>query len=199
MSQLPSLTGKQLLAALGRLGLAGRYRTFRASRCESRQLAWEQEQLLSDLVVAPGDNFTGAIDALIERAFVVVVDASSQFTIAEARMAFRRVDGRHVLLISDNAAGLPSSELLVNPLLSQGKDFSFVYRAGMGVSWKADDRCLVAPARREWSCADWFARVIAAVEAEYGDRLEPTAEREWSGVEADAREAMERRARESAT
>ena len=52
----------------------------------------------ADQVISPGDAVVAKIDALISRAFLVVVDASSEFTLAEARMAFVRKQPNRTLI-----------------------------------------------------------------------------------------------------
>ena len=42
---------------------------------------------------APGDNISAKLDALIDRASVMVVDLTSSWTIAEYRMAIARLKG----------------------------------------------------------------------------------------------------------
>ena len=63
--------------------------------------------LTADEVVSPGENVVAKIDALISRAFLVVVDASSEFTLAEARMAFARNEPDRLLVIIEEGASIP--------------------------------------------------------------------------------------------
>ena len=66
--------------------------------------------LTADEVVSPGENVVAKIDALISRAFLVIVDASSEFSLAEARMAFthNEIDNRRrVIIIVEQGASIP--------------------------------------------------------------------------------------------
>ena len=71
----------------------------------------------ADSIISPGDNAVAKIDALISRAFLVVVDASSEFTLAEARMALIRKDPDKTFIIvgedTPSPAGLPRGTMLV--------------------------------------------------------------------------------------
>jgi hypothetical protein len=62
----------------------------------------------ADDVVSPGDTFLPKIDALIERALLFVVDASSQYTLAELRLAARKVDASRILIVAERTSNLPS-------------------------------------------------------------------------------------------
>jgi len=61
----------------------------------------------ADDVVSPGDTILPKIDALISRAQLMVIDASSEFTRAELRLARKRLDHSRILLIS-----APNADLL---------------------------------------------------------------------------------------
>lgn len=62
----------------------------------------------ADDVVAPGDNWLAKLDALLERALLVVVDASTQTTMSEYRMALSRLGATRVLVITGIADPMPS-------------------------------------------------------------------------------------------
>ena len=53
----------------------------------------------ADEVISPGENILAKIEALISRSFLVIVDASSEFTRAEARMAATRDRPSGLLII----------------------------------------------------------------------------------------------------
>jgi hypothetical protein len=61
----------------------------------------------ADDVVTPGENWLAKLDALIERSVLVVVDASTQTTIAECRMALARLDPTRVLVIAGGSDPTP--------------------------------------------------------------------------------------------
>jgi hypothetical protein len=61
----------------------------------------------TDDVVAPGDAVIAKIDALISRARLMVVDASSDYTINELRLALRQMEPDRILVINPAGAGAP--------------------------------------------------------------------------------------------
>lgn len=61
----------------------------------------------ADDVISRGDNFLPKIDALLERALVVVVDASSPFTISEIRMVLSSRDPNRLIVITEDPDRLP--------------------------------------------------------------------------------------------
>lgn len=62
----------------------------------------------ADDVVSPGDSIFPKIEALIERAQLVIVDASTQYTLAELRLAARRIESSRILVVAEAASRLPS-------------------------------------------------------------------------------------------
>jgi len=58
----------------------------------------------ADDIVAPGDTILPKIDALIGRALLMIVDASTEFTRAEYRFALNRLDPSRILLVSEQNA-----------------------------------------------------------------------------------------------
>ena len=71
----------------------------------------------ADQVVSPGDAVVAKVDALISRAFLVVVDASTEFTMAEARMALGRKRADRTLIVVGEEApepvGLPMDSRVI--------------------------------------------------------------------------------------
>ena len=61
----------------------------------------------ADDVVTPGENVLAKIDALISRAALVVVDASSEFTLAEVGMAVSRNEPDRLLVIIEEQGPIP--------------------------------------------------------------------------------------------
>ena len=61
----------------------------------------------ADEVISPGGNILAKIEALISRAFLVIVDASSEFTRAEARMAAARDRPGGLLIIIEEGISIP--------------------------------------------------------------------------------------------
>lgn len=63
--------------------------------------------ITADDVIAPGDNIMAKIDALLSRAQVVVVDATSTQTLSELRTAQSKDIGNRLLVISERGAEVP--------------------------------------------------------------------------------------------
>ena len=64
--------------------------------------------ITADDVIAPGESYLAKIDALINRVSIVVVDVSSDFTLAEVRMAMTRQDAEKVIIVAEEDAPIPS-------------------------------------------------------------------------------------------
>ena len=62
----------------------------------------------ADDVVTPGDTILPKVDALIGRSLLMIVDASSEFTLAEFRFGIRRLPAGRILLIGQQGTRLPS-------------------------------------------------------------------------------------------
>lgn len=62
----------------------------------------------ADDVVTPGDTIVAKIDALLERALLVVVDAATPATLSELQMAFVRLGPARTLLVSQRGAHPPT-------------------------------------------------------------------------------------------
>lgn len=61
----------------------------------------------ADDVVTPGENYLAKIDALINRVSLVVVDVSSEFTLAEVRMAMARNDPNRMIIVLEEGSQIP--------------------------------------------------------------------------------------------
>lgn len=71
-------------------------------------------------------------------------------------------------------------------------DFEYVYRAAMEVYWDRPSRRLSHPRPpRDWTPAQWFQQIVAAVAEEYGLRLKLTAKTTWVDVPTDQQSAIE--------
>lgn len=73
---------------------------------------WGFIPITADEVVAPGDNIVAKVDALISRAHIMVVDASSQFTLHELSVAISKRMSRRLLVVLEE--DLPRSARLRN-------------------------------------------------------------------------------------
>jgi hypothetical protein len=62
----------------------------------------------ADDVVTPGDNIVAKLDALLERALLVVVDAATPATLSELQMAIVRLGPARVLLVSQRGGHRPT-------------------------------------------------------------------------------------------
>lgn len=63
--------------------------------------------ITADDVISPGENYLAKIDALLNRVSLVVVDISSEFTLAEAKMAVARDNTNHLMLVVERGTELP--------------------------------------------------------------------------------------------
>jgi uncharacterized protein YutE (UPF0331/DUF86 family) len=77
----------------------------------------------ADEIVSPGDYVAAKIEALIERATVIVVDASSPATLMEMRLALTKAKSTRVLLIADKGTSIPSDLRQVTYLVRPSKPF----------------------------------------------------------------------------
>jgi hypothetical protein len=66
--------------------------------------------------------------------------------------------------------------------------FPFIYRAGMGVYWDDERRCLYASKPRELSYCKWFRQIKEAARREYRTELKIVPRTTWSNVEANLRQ-----------
>ena len=82
----------------------------------------------------------------------------------------------------------PAGSLYVVP--SEG-DFPFIYRAAMQVGWDDGHRRLFSPIPSEMSYADWFRRILSAVDEEYAVRLTIDAGTIWTDVPSNLRAEIE--------
>ena len=62
----------------------------------------------ADQVLSPGDSLVAKIDALIARAFLVVVEVSTEFTLTEARIAMSRKPAGRTFIVSEEDVSLPA-------------------------------------------------------------------------------------------
>ena len=66
--------------------------------------------------------------------------------------------------------------LFVRP---KAEDFSYIYRAAMGVRWDTDRGRLFFPKSSEWSYAKCFSQILSAAEDEYRVRLVLSPQTTW--------------------
>ena len=61
----------------------------------------------ADDIISPGENIVAKIDALINRSFLIVVDASSEFTLAQTGLTLRNFQSNKVRVIIEKGAPIP--------------------------------------------------------------------------------------------
>ena len=84
----------------------------------------------------------------------------------------------------DGAAGI-----LVRPRIPANEHYEHIYRTASGVRWQQQTRALVVYEVKGMPPAWWFRQIVAAVESEYGQRLELRPDTRWTNVsEAERRE-----------
>lgn len=90
----------------------------------------------ADELVSEGENIVAKIDTLIARASLVVVDISSDFTLAEARLAFSRKAKDKIRIVIEGGTSIPSgidsSQALFRPDFLAAEFDSFLDRI---VAW----------------------------------------------------------------
>ena len=151
----------------------------------------------ADDVVAPGDSISAKIDALIDRAAVMVVELSSAWTIAELRMAIARLKSRPVepprkrfelIVVATNLQQVPPEAvefpiiLREEPWLAEPDAFVAQLVARLRESAPQGEVLRGVEARRLLEAREYRAAVIAAMthlEATLRDRLD---KRPWPDV-----------------
>ena len=143
----------------------------------------------ADDVVAPGDAVIAKIDALISRARLMVVDASSDYTVNELRLALKKMDSSRILIITPTDISLPvdiaGTIVLQRPDIASNEpeDFLASFR-----QWLARAEQLYAPTlsdepTRLLQAGEFRAAVIAAVtllESTLRDRYKTQASSSYS-------------------
>ena len=123
----------------------------------------------ADDVVAPGDAIIAKIDALISRTRLMVVDASSDYTVNELRLALKKMDNSRILIITPAGISLPvdiaGTMVLKRPDISSNEPEDFLAALR---EWLAQAEQLYAPTltdepTRLLQAGEYRASVIAAV------------------------------------
>jgi uncharacterized protein YutE (UPF0331/DUF86 family) len=144
----------------------------------------------ADEVVTPGDNFSAKIDALIDRAAVMVIELTSSWTMAEYRMAVARIKGaeadsvrykpfRIIIVVTDleqiplSAQGFP---VLRRPNTITDDPEGFIAELGSMLRGIADETGVARQAepQRLFEAKEYRAAVISAMtllEATLRERL----------------------------
>jgi len=123
----------------------------------------------ADDVVSPGDTFLPKIDALIERAVLFVVDASSQYTLAELFAAAKKFDMSRILVVVQQRSDLPIDldrvSVLTRPdvVSADPDEFLSRVRAWFGDAAKRLGPGLAAEPQRLLQKHEYRAAVTAAI------------------------------------
>ena len=99
-----------------------------------------------------------------------------------------------IIEISVDGAG----KLNIRPNLEQDRDFAFIYRAAMGVTWDKQKGCLLPRECKSWGHLEWFKQMVAAVADEYRKELVLTGNTRWRAVPPETRLKIEDWINESA-
>jgi hypothetical protein len=120
-------------------------------------------------VVAPGDAILAKIDALISRARLIVVDASTEFTVSELRLALKRMDPSRILVITQVGASLPLNlrgiRVVPRPDItsSEPEDFLNELRQWLSTAEREYSPTLTDEPNRLLLAREYRAAVIAAI------------------------------------
>lgn len=77
---------------------------------------------------------------------------------------------------------LDTGELLLG-LEGQGKPmYQYIYRAAAGVYWDQAQRGFKCTPLKEWSCSQWFNKIVSVVRSELGVELTLANHVTWSNV-----------------
>jgi hypothetical protein len=68
-------------------------------------------------------------------------------------------------------------------VVPESNSYQYIYRAAMEVQWDNKGQYLYSPKPREWSYAQWFQQIIAAVKQEYGCTLVITPGTRWQNID----------------
>jgi SIR2-like domain len=80
--------------------------------------------ITAETVVSPGDSVAAKIDAVLAKTNVAIVDASSDWTQFELRIALSKLGGDRVLVITDQAGALATDLSGVRALVRPGPSFT---------------------------------------------------------------------------
>ena len=137
--------------------------------------------ITADDVISPGENYLAKIDALINRVSLVIVDVSSDFTLAEVRMAMARNAPNKLIIIAEEGAQLPFDiqefRVVYRPEITSVEIAPFVNTLG---EWLEEAAQELEPSfshepRRLLQAKEYRAAVIAAItylEASLRERLD---------------------------
>lgn len=123
----------------------------------------------ADDVVSPGDTILPKIDALIGRALLMIVDATSDFTLAEFRLGVKKLPEARVLLVSEQPEQLQAERVryraLVRPSIASEEIEAFLEQVGGWLARAAEELrpSLVAEPARLLAVAEYRAAVISAI------------------------------------
>ena len=123
----------------------------------------------ADDVVSPGDTILATIEALIQRAQLFVIDASSPNTLFELRMARARVDASRIFVVSPSPGELPVDlreiQASLRPDVAVTESEEFVLAVGQWFANAAEHFAprLAEEPRRLLRAKEYRAAVIASI------------------------------------
>jgi hypothetical protein len=123
----------------------------------------------ADDVVTPGDTVLPKVDALVDRALLMIVDASTEATRSEYRLALERVNANRLLLISSTNPGVQSwferYKVIRRPDINREDSDQFLEQID---SWLREQAAtlrplLLAEPTRLFNVSEYRAAVISAI------------------------------------
>jgi len=123
----------------------------------------------ADDVVAPGDAVIAKIDALISRARLMVVDASSDYTVQELRLALRQMELSRILIVTPAGVSPPvdiaRATVLQRPDIASAdpEDFLDSLRAWLSTAEEEYAPTLTDEPNRLLRAGEYRAAVTAAI------------------------------------
>ncbi len=120
-------------------------------------------------IVSPGDNISAKIEALLERATTVVVDATTPNTVLEMRLALSKLGAEKVLVVAEKGAWFPSDIGGVTHIERRARPFADTERFLESLTnWFASVARVIGPRlaeepRRLLELREYRAAVISAI------------------------------------
>lgn len=124
----------------------------------------------ADDVVAPGDAIFPKIDALIKRAQLFVVDASTQYTLTELQLALKKIDPSRILIVTERKnqqlpIDLPKVHRLTRPDVSSADPVDFLegLRSWLNDAAERFESTSMSEPHRLLSAGEYRAAVISSI------------------------------------
>lgn len=125
----------------------------------------------ADDVIAPGDTVFPKIDALIQRARLIIVDASTRYTLLELQLALKNVDVSRILIISQRNVlpqlpmDISKFHILSRPDISTADPVEFLdgVRSWLNDAAERFETTSIAEPRRLLDAGEYRAAVISSI------------------------------------